>query len=131
MRLRRWYKRGLYLALLAMLLLWGIGCTASKMPEEQLLGEWVGVFEDEPLTMVFLEDGLVAIIEFGEETYAFYAVDFSYSPAHLNFLLDGIPLDTIIEFVDDDTMRFENNLPFEPRPTGFSETAETITLTRK
>jgi len=121
---RELWTRVILLALLASLL-----ACSSKSSGERLIGAWESSYEGEEIVMTFDKDGQLTLKGEGYSQTASYTTDYSADPAHLDIQLGDETIETIIEFVDDDTFRMENNFPGEPRPTKFG--ADTITFTRQ
>ncbi len=103
----------------------------SVTPAELLIGNWQGGDSTTNGDITFGSDGRVTMHQGNSIQQGSYTVDFSFNPAHIDFHWDsGIQSNaqTIIEFIDDNTIRIENiTVPDESRPTAFSKF---ITLTR-
>ena len=108
--------------------------TATQTPNSKLLGMWIGrVADGTNATLVFREDGQVWSVNSGNATRTeifTYTVDFSLKPAHLDTRdSSGKTSTTIIEFVDDNTIRIANvSSSTEGRPTSFGN--DTLTFRR-
>ena len=98
--------------------------------EKRLLGEWAGTYlGDKPISVTFGPKNKVTLRAGGHVEEGTYTVDLTKKPAHLD--LDWRPgrpggkMLTILEFVDGDRIRIEDNYtgPFEDkrRPAKFSE----------
>jgi len=89
-----------------------------------LIGEWKGKYDGKPIRMTFGENGYV-LISIGNLSHrGVYTVDLSSKLARLDIRMEnGDRVTTILEFVDANTLRFENNAPSRPRPTMFSSRA--------
>lgn len=109
-----------------------LGATPTPVPPETLLlGEWQGIYDGDPLTFVFNAGGVLLLRVYDREIATSYTVDFSHTPAYLDITIEGERVETIVEFVDENTLRLENILPGDPRPTQFTNSVETVTLTRQ
>ncbi len=100
-------------------------------PEEKLYGEWTGYYEGEAVSLTFLSGGTVLGKSGNDSESGTYRVDMDEEPAHLDIESDnGREVKTIIEFIDDDHMRFEDNQSGKVRPTSFGKNSSTV-LTRE
>ena len=108
--------------------------TATQTPNNKLLGMWIGrVADGTNATLVFREDGQVWSVNSGKATRTeifAYTVDFSFKPAHLDTRdSSGKTSSTIIEFVDENTIRVANvSSSPQGRPTSFG--SDTLTFKR-
>jgi hypothetical protein len=102
--------------------------TPASVKIEGILGKWGGVDNNNEVTLFFDADGKVTLSYLGSLHGGTYTLHEQADPMQLDLIWDDIgPVLTILEFVDEDTIRFENNYPGEERPTEFSDF---ITLTR-
>ena len=78
-------------------------------------------------TMTFQEDGIVYVEVFNpkKQSEGFngmgkYSVDFSKAPTYFDYKIEGRPaVQSIIEFVDDNTIAFEDVATLGERPSAF------------
>ena len=93
--------------------------------EKRLLGEWVGTYQGgKAISLTFGAQNKVTLRTGAGGEKGTYTVDLTKQPAHLN--LDWRPgrpgrkVLTILEFLDGDQIRIEDNYD-KPRPATFSE----------
>lgn len=91
------------------------GCAPT--PEQLLLGRWVEETSSSAGLVLEFNDGGAVTVSGDTNASGTYVVAFEQKPAHLGLVLDGKPLLTILEFLDDDTIRMEE--PRTERPTSF------------
>jgi uncharacterized protein (TIGR03067 family) len=104
--------------------------------QKQLLGEWVGTYQGgKPISLTFGPENKAALLTKDGVEQGTYTLDLTKQPAHLD--LDwragrpggrGAKLLTIVEFLDGDRIRVEDNAT-GPRPSKFSENS--IVLKKK
>jgi hypothetical protein len=112
------------LGLVLIALLCGCGSREAK----SLLDEWKGTNYRGQIVYINFQDAESFYIEVfhpenqsdGFNALANYSVDFSKTPAHFNYQVDDRPaMKSIIEFVDEDTIAFEDASKPGERPTRF------------
>ncbi|MBN2387615.1 MAG: hypothetical protein JXB85_11395 [Anaerolineales bacterium] len=108
---------------LIFLALTSLACTLSSLRGPSIVGTWQGTYDGDRIEMVFERDGHFVINVAGSTETGQYRVDMSTMPVQLDLITDAGTILTIIEFVDNNTLRLENNYNDEPRPTAFSDTA--------
>jgi len=120
------HHRFRYSVVLIVLLLASPACRFSSPAEPSIVGTWQGTYEGDSLEMTFEEeDRFVISVVGGQNTLGHYQVDTSTTPIQLSLTLDGGgSILTIVEFVDEDTVRLENTNPDDPLPTSFSDYIE-------
>jgi hypothetical protein len=104
--------------------------TANFMP--LIIGKWLCSFENQEIMFEFNNDGTV------EQTarqagwkYVFnYKLDYTFDPICIDFTFEPEIARTILEFIDDNTLRMEFNTPADIRPDKFSNTETTVILKR-
>ncbi len=105
--------------------------TATAAPTAEttgIYGRWEGVDNKNDVVFAFTPDGKVTLLYLGSLHGGTFTLDEKTTPMQLDLNWDDIgPVKTILEFVDNDTIRFENNYPGVDRPTKF---ADFITLKR-
>ena len=96
--------------------------SACGSSQPSLVGTWEGTYESTTITVTFSQDGRITMQAYGESSEGTYQVDLAAKPASLDLQFAGEePVATIIEFVDANTLRMENNYPGGDRPTTFSD----------
>lgn len=102
--------------------------TIASIAEEGILGRWSGLDNNNEVTFLFDSDGRVTLSYLGALHGGTYTLNEQTNPMQLDFVWDDIgTVMTILEFVDENTIRFENNYPEIDRPSAFSDF---VTLTR-
>lgn len=87
-----------------------------------LLGLWRGLYAGNDVAMTFEANGNVTIAAYGNLQAGIYTLDLTTIPYQLNMDIEDVgPIATIIEFVDENTVKIENVYPFDPRPSVFSD----------
>ncbi len=131
-----------WLILLFLLILSSCSCEESDNDptspadlEQKLVGTWEGSDGLDTIVITFEENGDVALTSVSAtdnsptSSSGTYTVDFSFTPAHLDFMWDtGYTFLTIVEFVDDNTIRLDNRQDDSQRPTSFGD--DTVIFTR-
>ena len=108
---------------LVVLLLASLACRFFAA-DPGLVGTWQGSYEGDSIEITFGDDDRFEIYVGESVTLGHYRVDMSTTPIQLDLVPDGGgAILTIIEFVDDDTLRMENTYNGQPRPTTFNDTA--------
>ena len=91
--------------------------------EQGIYGRWSGVDNNnDDIIMVFDGSGKVTLSYLGSLHGGTFTLNEKTTPMQLDLIWDesGTIL-TILEFIDRDTIRFENNYPTVERPTTFSD----------
>ncbi len=115
-----------FILICATLLITATACVNQSGPS--IYGQWQGVYNNDQFTMVFQKDNTVTLSISESEYTGTFILDLSTSPMNLDLTFADLgTIQTIIEFVDENTLRFENNSADIARPTAFSDYA---TLTR-
>lgn len=109
---------------IVLILLSSLACRALSLNSgPSLEGTWRGNYQGFEIVFTFQSDGSM-IGQFDDEIgLGTYEADYSTSP-HLitmSYEVQDAPVFTIFEFIDDNTIRIENNNPGESRPTFFSD----------
>ena len=113
-------------AVASALLLISAACATQSGPS--IYGQWRGVYENDDVLMVLEKDGTITISTLGSEYTGTFTLDQTTTPLQFDMNYEGLGyIETIIEFVDENTIRLENNIAGEARPTTFSDF---VTLTR-
>ena len=124
--------------ILAGTLLLSVACTSQVQPptptpiptatpepvaaEKGIYGRWSGVDDNNEIIMVFDGNGKVTLSYLGSLHGGTFTLNEQTTPMQLDLNWDDIgTVLTILEFVDADTIRFENNYPTLERPTAFSD----------
>lgn len=111
------------LTLLAVLVVTFAAACGSSGPS--IVGEWEGEYEGDVITMIFDDQGNVTVSAYGSAMAGTYTVDTSTDPHHIDIVFPGGgTIETIFEFVGENTLHFQNNLPGDPRPTSFDDSLE-------
>jgi hypothetical protein len=115
-----------------------LACTLSfgqTKSAKDLIGKWTS--DGDVFVMEFIDTSTVLMSTMGQKRPAnFYTADFSKTPVWLDISMgEGkrkVTIKSIIEFVDDDTIRWQSSQN-EERPTAFEQKrgASLITLKRK
>lgn len=109
---------------IALLALSGIACRALSLNSgPSLEGTWRGEYEGFEIILTFNENGSM-VGYFNEDTgVGTYEANYSTSPHELDMVYEDqdAPVQTIFEFIDDNTLRMENNSPGDSRPSSFSD----------
>ena len=115
-----------FVATLVLLALAGLACgPLANLYPPNISGAWHGEYEDDLVTMDFDTSGDVWLYVGDDQTHGEYEVNFDVEPHHLDITFDdGSRVETIFEFVDDNTIRMENNGPDEARATEFADFIE-------
>ena len=121
-------RRTLFHLAIAILVLVSAACTCALPFADSgpsLVGTWEGTYDGDTITMTFEDDGnFVFEIDGTVTSSGRYVVDMSTTPIQFDIFPDSSgPISTIIEFIDEDTLKMENNYEGQPRPATFSDTA--------
>jgi hypothetical protein len=110
----------LQFAIASVLLMMAAACTNQSGPS--IYGQWQGVYESDEVLMVMERNGTVTISTLGSTYTGTFTLDETTTPMQFNMNYEGLGyIETIIEFVDEDTIRIENNIAGASRPTTFSD----------
>jgi hypothetical protein len=113
---------------LALLVITATACGGQTEPS--IYGKWQGVYDKNNATIIFGRDGTINFSTMGVEYTGTFNLDQTTSPMKLDMIYTDLGhVQTILEFVDKNTIRIENSLTGDPRPTVFS--SDFITLTRQ
>ena len=116
-----------FILICAILLITATACVNQS--GSSIYGQWQGVYENDEFIMTFQKDNTVTLSILESEYTGTFTLDRSTSPMELDLTFADLgTIQTIIEFVDENTLRFENNSANIARPTTFSDYA---TLTRE
>jgi hypothetical protein len=110
----------------ALLLISIIAC--GSQPAPSVYGQWRGSYDDVEMTLVLESNGTITISSVDSTYTGTFTLDTNTTPMQLdmNYAELGY-VQTILEFVDENTIRIENSIAGDERPTAFSDV---ITLTR-
>ena len=88
-----------------------------------LLGRWSGVDKNNEVIMLFQGDGTIGFAYLGALHAGTYKLNAETTPMQLDLMFDDQPatIYTILEFINADTIRFNNNIPGAERVTTFSD----------
>jgi uncharacterized protein (TIGR03067 family) len=118
---------------LLLIILVGVACTST---EAELVGEWQGNYQGDEIIMEFSKDGQFKMIVDPDEASGTYTLDTTKDPIWIDLTIEygegfeeNETILTILEFIDEDTLRLQNNFAGEPRPESFTE--DTLTMTRQ
>jgi hypothetical protein len=107
-----------------------ITATACGSTEPSIYGKWQGIYDKNDVTIIFGRDGTIKFSTMGVEYIGTFNLDQTTTPMQLDMIYTDLGrVQTILEFVDKNTIRIENSLTGDPRPTVFSSAS--ITLTRQ
>ena len=107
-------------AITSALLLMSAACANQTGPS--IYGQWKGVYESDDVLMVMENGGTITISTLGSTYTGKFTMDASTDPIQFNMDYEGLGyIETIIEFVDEDTIRIENNIAGAARPTTFTD----------
>jgi hypothetical protein len=97
--------------------------TPGPVPAEQgIYGSWSGMDNNNEVIIFFDVNGKVTLSYLGALHGGTFTLNEQTTPMQLDFVWDDIgTVLTILEFVDADTIRFENNYPSMERSTTFSD----------
>ncbi len=113
-------------AVASALLLISAACASRSGPS--IYGQWRGVYENDDVLLVLETNGTITISTLGSEYTGTFTLDQTTTPMQFDMNYEGLGyIKTIIEFVDENTIRLENNIAGEARPITFSDF---ITMTR-
>lgn len=85
-----------------------------------LAGLWRGEYSGSEVVMTFDLEGNIGITAYGQLQGGTYALNIDTIPYQLDIELTDVgTITTIIEFVDENTIKIENVYPFDPRPSEF------------
>lgn len=110
----------------ALLLLSATACGSQSAPS--IYGQWRGVYDDIEMTLVLESNGTITISSVDSAYTGTFTLDTTTTPMQfdMNYAELGY-IKTILEFVDENTIRIENSNSGDERPTAFSDF---ITLVR-
>jgi len=118
---------------LLLIILVSVACTST---EGQLVGEWRGDYQGDEIIMEFSKDGQFNMYVDPDEAGGTYTLDTNKEPIWIDLTIDygegfeeNETILTILEFIDKDTLRLQNNFAGEPRPESFTE--DTLTMIRQ
>ena len=99
--------------------------TPTPLPlSARLIGEWISFSDEGGKASFTFTDGEVVLTVDDDVGHGTYTVDFSSEPACINIQFEEVgEVLSIIEFMDENTMRIENNNPGDERPIGFTDEA--------
>ncbi|HAV76019.1 MAG TPA: hypothetical protein DCX53_01550 [Anaerolineae bacterium] len=104
------------------LLLISLACQAlSPNAGPSLVGSWIGEYDGSEVILTFQADGTMAGEVDGDLLTGTFSANTETSPNQLNLIFGGDNILTIFEFVDENTIRMENNVPDADRPTSYSD----------
>ena len=110
----------LQFAIASVLLMMAAAC--ANQSGSSIYGQWQGVYENDDVLMVMEKNGAVTISTLGSTYTGKFTLDESTTPMQFNMDYEELGyIETIIEFVDEDTIRIENNIAGAARPTSFSD----------
>jgi opacity protein-like surface antigen len=110
----------LLLVVASALLLSSAAC--ANQPESPIYGQWRGMYENNEVLMIIERNGTITISTLGSTYTGTFTFDDTTTPIQFNMDYEGLGyIETIIEFVDENTIRIENNIAGDPRPTTFSD----------
>lgn len=110
----------------ALLVLTATACGSQTEPS--IYGKWRGVYDKNDVTMIFERNGTTTFSTMGIKYTGTFTLDQTATPMKLDITYADLGyVQTILEFMDKNTIRIENSLAGDPRPTVFSDF---ITLTR-
>lgn len=93
-------------------------------------GRWEGFHDDVPVVMTLVGTRIELEVANMETRAGDFSIDASHDPAHLDVQWDGDhPNELIVERIDADHLKIENNLQLRPRPTEFTPGAIILTRT--
>lgn len=102
------------------LLLMSAAC--ANQSESPIYGQWRGVYESDEVLMIMEKNGKITISTLGSAYTGTFTIDETTTPVQFNMNYEGLGyIETIIEFVDENTIRIENNVAGAARPTTFSD----------
>lgn len=94
----------------------------ANQPESPIYGQWRGVYENDEVLMIMERNGTITISTLGSTYTGTFTFDDATTPIQFNMDYEGLGyIETIIEIVDENTIRIENNIAGNPRPTTFSD----------
>ncbi len=87
-----------------------------------LLGLWRGMYADSEVVMSFDAEGNISIAVYGNLQGGTYTLNLETTPYQMDIVVTDVgTITTIVEFVDENTIKIENVYPFDDRPTEFSD----------
>jgi hypothetical protein len=90
--------------------------------EPSLIGMWKGEYGGSEVIMTFEANGNISIAVYGDLKGGTYSVDYKTKPYQLDLVIkDNGTIQTILEFVDNNTIKIENVYAGDARPTEFKD----------
>ena len=87
-----------------------------------LAGLWQGDYSGSEVVMSFDLNGNIGITAYGQLQAGTYILNIDTKPYQLDIELKDVgTITTIIEFIDNNTIKIENVYPFDPRPSIFND----------
>ena len=87
-----------------------------------LVGLWKGEYGGSEVIMTFDANGNVSIAVYGNLQGGTYTLNLDATPYQLDFVIQDVgTIQTIVEFVDSNTIKIENVYPGAERPSTFND----------